>query len=131
MNRLFILLLLVSLAACSCGNKENPEKAAVEKSAQEYYAELIGGNYEAYVDNMVGSDSIPANYREQKITMVKQFVAQQKEERGGMLSTSVVRSVLDKTNTSADVYLQICYGDSTNEEIVVPFVKDHGKWKLK
>ncbi len=129
--RKFVLLFVALLAFWSCSEKKGENEA--EKAAKVYYGYLIDGKYENYVDAMVGSDSIPESYREQKITMIKQFVAQQKEERGGIQSVNVVRSVIDtvKTSISADVYLEVNFGDSIREEVVMPLILDKGKWKMQ
>jgi hypothetical protein len=130
MRRFFILFAIISVFLSSC-SKKTPEDAA-GKAAEEYYNYLIEGKYDQYVAAMDNSEGVPEGYRQQLITMAKQFVAQQKEERGGLKSAKRVNSVIDSaTHTKADAFLEVCYGDSTSEEVVVPMVLKDGKWKMK
>jgi hypothetical protein len=92
---------------------------------------MINGDYDKYVEGMFNTDSIPSSYHEQLVTMIKQFVTQQKEEKGGMKSARVVSSAIDTLHSTANVFMEISYGDSTNEEIVVPMILKNGKWKMK
>ena len=129
MRRFLILFAVISLILTSC-SKKTPEDVA-GKAAEEYYNYLIEGKYEEYVAVMDNTEGIPEGYRQQLITMVKQFVVQQKEERGGLKSVKKVNSVIDKSNTKADVFLEVYYGDNANEEVVMPMVLKDGKWKMK
>jgi hypothetical protein len=115
------------LSSCS---RKTPEDA-VGKAAEKYYNYLIEGKYEEYVAAMDNTESIPEGYRQQLITMTRQFIALQKEERGGLKSVKKVNSVIDKSNTKADVFLEVCYGNSASEEVLVPMVLKDGKWKMK
>jgi hypothetical protein len=47
---------------------------------------------------------------------------------------SEVRVVIAKTDTLqkyTNVFMMLCFGDSTNEEIVVPMVERDGRWMMK
>jgi hypothetical protein len=37
----------------------------------------------------------------------------------------------DTIQKYTNVFLVLCYGDSTNEEIVVPMVEREGRWRMK
>jgi len=129
MRRFLILFAIVITMLSSCSRK-TPEDA-VGKAAEKYYNYLIEGKYEEYVAAMDNTESIPEGYRQQLITMTRQFIALQKEERGGLKSVKKVNSVIDKSNTKADVFLEVCYGNSASEEVLVPMVLKDGKWKMK
>jgi hypothetical protein len=130
MRHFLVFLVCIIVIFTSCSSKKNQEDAA-GKAAGEYYNDLIEGRFEDYVAGMANTDSIPGSYREQLITMAKQFVAIQKEERGGLKAAKVVTTVMDTTRTVAEVYLEISYGDSASEEVVLPLIKEKGKWKMK
>lgn len=130
MRYCYVCMTCLVLMLLSCSSKTSHEDAA-GKAAGEYYKDLIDGRYDDYVAGMQNTDSIPETYREQLVTMAKQFAANQKEERGGMKSAKVVTTVMDTTHTVADVYLEISYGDSASEEVVMPLVLKNGKWKMK
>ena len=52
-------------------------------------------------------------------------------EHGGIDSVRVLRAVADTAARRADVYLLLCFGDSTKEEVLVPMVGGPEKWRLK
>ncbi len=78
------------------------------------------------------SDSVPDNYREQLVTNMKMFVAQQESEHHGIKDIRVVRTEVDSSGVKAQVFLMFAYGDSTSEEILVPMVIcENGKWLMQ
>jgi hypothetical protein len=42
-----------------------------------------------------------------------------------------VRASTDSVQKFTNVFLMLCFGDSTNEEIVVPMVERNGSWRMK
>jgi hypothetical protein len=43
----------------------------------------------------------------------------------------VSNAVTDTVRQFTNVFLVLCFGGSTNEEIVVPMVERNGSWKMK
>ncbi len=123
---LYITLLLI---AVGCGGTDPAEVASA--AAKEYYKLLLEGKYDEYVDGFYRPDSIPGSYRSQLIDNAKMFMAQQKEERRGLLDVRVVSAKVDTSLHVANVFLILSYGDSTNEEIVVPMVEQKGVWYMR
>lgn len=123
---LYITLLLIALG---CGGTDPAEVASA--AAKEYYKLLLEGKYDEYVDGFYRPDSIPGSYRSQLIDNAKMFMAQQKEERRGLLDVRVVSAKVDTALHVANVFLILSYGDSTNEEIVVPMVEQKGVWYMR
>ena len=76
-------------------------------------------------------DSLPPVYRDQLLVNVKQFMARQKAEHGGISEVRAVTFKSDSLQHRTDVFLMLCYGDSTKEEIVVPMVERGGAWRMK
>jgi hypothetical protein len=58
-------------------------------------------------------------------------VAQQQAAHRGIDSASATRSAIDSTLGVVQVFVMLSYGDSTQEEIVVPMVQRRGEWKMK
>ena len=102
-----------------------------EQLAKNYYAMLVDGQYEKFIDGTINTDKVPSGYKEQLITNIKQYVATQKEERGGIRDVRIVSSTYNIKKTAADVLLVLCYKDSANEEIVVPMIEKNGKWLMR
>ena len=124
---LLFMILMIGVGVTSC-KKEEIDPAAVEK---QYYQYLLDGKYEEFVDGHYQPDSIPGVYREQLITNAKMFVGLQKEVHQGMVKVDVAKASADTANHVANVFLNIAYGDSTTEEVVVPMVLVDGNWMMK
>lgn len=115
------------LAAC----KDEPKEDFAAKAAKAYYDSLVKGRYAEYVDGFCNADSLPQSYRDQLIVNAKQFAAQQLTDHGGIADVRTVTSRTDSVNGRTDVFLLLCFGDSTKEEVVVPMVECGGVWKMK
>ncbi len=126
-NLLWVTLILMGGAACS--NPTLEEMASL--AAKGYYDHLIRGEYEQFLEGKAGADSLPESYREQLLTSYKQFMAFQNKAHHGIHEVRISRASTDTAQHLTSVFLVLCYGDSVNEEIVVPMVQqDHG-WRMK
>ncbi len=127
---LVVCLCLGALFSVSCsGNSAKEDLAA--KAAKEYYDALISGRYGEYVKGFANSDSLPPTYEEQLMVNAKQFMAQQKEEHGGIVDVRAVYSRTDSLQGTTEAFLLLCFSDSTKEEVVVPMVQLDNVWKMK
>ena len=122
----FILALLLFMA---CANPSPEEMASI--AAKGYYNHLVNGEYEAFLEGKEGADSLPDDYREQLLTSYRQFMAQQNRDHHGILDIRISNAVTDTALQYTNVFLVLCFGDSVNEEIVVPMVERHGSWRMK
>lgn len=122
----FILGLLLCMA---CANPSPEEMASL--AAKGYYTHLMNGEYEAFLEGKAGADSLPEGYREQLLTSYRQFMAQQNREHHGILDIRVSNATTDNALNYTNVFLVLCFGDSVNEEIVVPMVERNGRWRMK
>ena len=114
----------------SCSNATREELASL--AAQGYYDHLIHGEYEAFLEGHCGADSLPADYRSQLLDGYKQFMSRQDSVHQGVREVRVMRAVADTLQPQVDVFLVVCFGDSVNEEIVVPMVElPDGRWRMK
>ena len=122
----FILALLLFMA---CANPSPEEMASI--AAKGYYNHLVNGEYEVFLEGEEGADSLPDDYREQLLTSYRQFMAQQNRDHHGILDIRISNAVTDTVLQYTNVFLVLCFGDSVNEEIVVPMVERNGSWRMK
>ena len=124
------LMLAATMASCG-GAEKTPEQQAIDTVVQSFEG-LIQGDYEAFLDGRSGMDNIPDDYREQLLVAYKQFMHQQRQAHGDISRIVPLRTQTDTIAHQMQVFLMVNYADSTNEEIVVPMVKDtDGLWRMK
>jgi hypothetical protein len=127
-------LLLFAFGFCalcwSCGQSIAPEEVAAQ-SAKAYYDLLIQGKFEQFVDGRYRADSIPSSYREQLIANAKMFMGEQEKTHKGLKQVQVLRVEPDTSQHVANVFLIFTYGDSANEEVVVPMMEQNGVWYMR
>ena len=129
-----MIVLLAVLAACGSATKEELASLA----AKGYYDHLIHGEYEQFYEGM-DQRTLPdgtalsdeAAYRSQMLDNLRQFMARQAQEHRGVLEVRVSNATTDTVQQLTNVFLVLCFADSTNEEIVVPMVERHGAWRMK
>ena len=119
----------IGLLAFGCSGNAGRDYAA--EAAKAYYDSLMAGGYAYFVDGFLTGDSIPPSYREQLIVNAKQYVSQTKEAHHGVNDIRVVCSKVDSVAKTTNVFLMLCFGDSVNEEVVVPMVAKDGVWYMK
>ena len=123
------LVSLVFLVA-ACGGPSREELASL--AAKGYYEHLIHGEYEQFYEGMDQRVlSGEASYRSQMLDNLRQFMARQEQEHRGVLEVRVSNVTTDTVQQLTNVFLVLCFGDSTNEEAVVPMVERHGAWRMK
>lgn len=125
-----LLPVVILLILVGCNTPTNPSDV-VSRTALEYYNALIRGDYSQYVDGFYQRDSIPPTYREQLLVNAKMFYFQQLEEHRGIVKANILRTDIDKSQQKANVFLRITYGDSTNEQIVIPMMKVKEVWYMR
>ena len=120
----------------SCGSATKEEFASL--AAKGYYDHLIHGEYEQFyegLDHRTLPDgtalSDEAAYRSQMLDNLRQFLAHQTQAHRGVLEVRVSNATTDTVQQLTNVFLVLCFADSTNEEIVVPMVERHGAWRMK
>lgn len=134
MRKFAVIVLLAVLAACGSATKEELASLA----AKGYYDHLIHGEYEQFYEGM-DQRTLPdgtalsdeAAYHSQMLDNLRQFMARQAQEHRGILEVRVSNATTDTVQQLTNVFLVLCFADSTNEEIVVPMVERHGTWRMK
>ena len=113
--------------ACSLSSEEMASLAA-----KGYYDHLINGEYERFLEGKDGLDRNAAeDYWKQLLDNCHQYIRQQETAHRGISEVRVVSAKNDTLQKYMNVFLVLCFGDSTNEEIVVPMVEREGRWKMK
>ena len=127
------ILIAVALLLAACGEKKmNVDQGKLAaKAAKHYYEQLLKGDYEAFLNNENRTNNLPDNYRKQLLLNLKQFVAQQDSVHHGIDSITLGASHFSAKDNTASVFLLFYYGDKTTEQVVVPMVKERGKWILR
>ena len=116
------------MTACSGGFSDDNRAA---EAAKMFYDSLFAGRADVFVAGHYDADSLPEKYFKERIDNARMFVGQQNDEHRGVISVRVSRSEVNDSLHTADVFLIFCYGDSTNEEIVVPMTELNGEWKMR
>lgn len=124
-----LLTLAFVMLFASCGNATPEEMASL--AAKGYYDHLLRGEYQQFLEGKAGSDSLPDDYREQLLTAYKQFMAQQEKLHHGIREIRIANAKTDTIEKYTNVFLVLCFGDSTNEEVVVPMREFEGRWRMK
>ena len=124
-----LFIVLVFLALCACSSPTPEEMASL--AAKGYYEHLLKGEYDKFLEGKAGSDSLPEAYREQLLAGYKQFMAQQNSQHNGINDIRVINAMRDTILNYTNVFLMLCFGDSTNEQVSVPMIEHNGSWRMK
>lgn len=125
------VLLLATLEFVSCKNEGPDAGQLAAVAAKGYYDMLLEGKFQEFVDGYNQPNRLPENYQKQLLLNAQMFVEQQQEVHKGMSKVNVLNAKADTAHHVADVFLQMVYGDSTKEQIVVPMVEVKGEWKMR
>ena len=120
--------LVILMGACSSPTREELASLA----AKGYYDHLIRGEYEKFLEGKdILAISDDASYRSQLLENYRRFMAAQQSSHRGIREVRIVRAKTDSLQAYTNVFLTLCFGDSTNEEIVVPMVEKEGRWRMR
>ena len=124
-----LFIVLVFLALCACSSPTPEEMASL--AAKGYYEHLLKGEYDKFLEGKAGSDSLPEAYRRQLLAGYKQFLSQQNSLHNGINEIRVINARRDTILNYTNVFLMLCFGDSTNEQVSVPMIEHNGSWRMK
>lgn len=128
---LIFMIFMMGLFFSSCREEKSDPGYLAGIAAKGYYDLLLEGKYKEFVDGYNQPYRLPNGYQDQMLMNAKMFVEQQQDEHKGMVKVNVLNAKADTTHHVADVFLQVVYGDSTKEQIVVPMVEVKDAWKMK
>ena len=137
-NNAALALLLITFHLSlftSCNNSRSPEEAAQAEAmavAQACYDRLLEGDYDGFLAFRHNIDDIPEALRPQLADAYKMYMATEEQLHKGVKKFTAARAELDSTTQVMQVFMQLDYGDGTQEEVVVPMVADaSGQWRMK
>jgi hypothetical protein len=126
----YFLLVLMLMLSCSDGKDLSRFDSGGARAAAEYFYELLAkGHSQAYVDNMQEASSMDTAKYSQFVDLMEQFLHEEKELRGGILSATATRDTI--SDSAAVVFMDVLFGDSTCEEVMLPLVYTRGRWWIK
>lgn len=129
---LWSLYLTMSLAtACSNAEGAAATDTLSEEKVVETYNHYIREEFPVYVDQMASLDDKSEDYRNQMANLMKQRYVQQKEEHGGPVSCRVIRLKHNPGKTYCEAYIEVTFQDRSFHEILIPFVKKNGEWRMR
>ena len=124
------IFVFLGMLGMSCGNPTAEEMASL--AAKGYYEHLIHGEYEQFLQGKAGLNKhSEEEYWNQLRDNCHQFVHQQERAHCGIHEVRVVNAKTDTLQKYTNVFMMLCFGDSTNEEIVVPMVERDGRWYMR
>ena len=122
-----LIVCVVLIDSLQFGN--SPADIAAQ-TAKQYYEWLLQGKYDQFVDGST-APQYPCITGRSWWSMRKMFMTQQKEEHRGIREIRIMNADADTVRHVANAYLVFTYGDSTNEEVVVPMVQRQVFWYMK
>ena len=125
------MIFMMGLFFSSCREEKSDPGYLAGIAAKGYYDLLLEGKYKEFVDGYNQPYRLPNGYQDQLLMNAKMFVEQQQDEHKGMVKVNVLNAKADRAHHVADVFLQVVYGDSTKEQIVVPMVEVKDAWKMR
>ena len=130
MRNVFLGLAACLLLACGSGTPEEMASLA----AKGYDEHLMRGEYRQFLEgkDFQALDTIGTidRLKEHEINL-RQFMAQQEKAHHGIREVRISNAQTDTIQKVTNVFLVLCFGDSINEEIVVPMVERQGRWRMK
>ena len=123
--------LLLAMAASPCGKGEPAPYSheAARLAAEDCYRSLVNGDYGRYISYLDVTDSIPADYSAELEDMAAQCAARQGETNPVVGVSSLTDSLV--ADSTADVFLDILFADSTHEVVCLPMVLRSGRWLVR
>lgn len=126
----FIPILAAVLLSCE-EDKTDYEAVAASEAAKEYYSSLSQGKDDEFTNGFARMKEYPEECRDEFRRNTEDFIKVQNERHRGITAVEISSAERDSINNTINVFLSVNYGDSTQERVVVPMVKDNYKWLMK
>lgn len=127
--RTFLLAAAIAMvASCSDGDGDSLTHKSVRSAAEGYYSLLAEGRYAEFVSGRADASSLPASYHSELTDMVAQYVA---EQTGGGLVCAVATADSIWPDSTALVFLDLQFADSTREQVCLPMVLRDKRWLMR
>ena len=120
----------------ACHRGENPDHQRSRNAAEKAYQLLIKGKYDDFVQQIYYADSLTDTYRQQLADRMAEYMQEESDRRGGLVSATAIHDTLFATSDTlfplqAHVFLELTFGDGSQHEIGVPMVKVGKHWRLQ
>ena len=127
----YIILMLTCLFSCSevANNLTEFSSAGARWAAEYFYSLLANGQGQVYVDNMQEASSMDSCKYVQFVDLMDQFLHEENELRGGIVHARANKDTI--VDSVSMVFLDVQFGDSTREEIMLPIVYTRGRWWIR
>ncbi len=125
--RIFAFFLIATIVACSSPSREELASLA----AKGFYEHLIRGEYESFLEGVYGSDSLPDDYKAELLDNYRMYMHRIQQYHNGIREVRISNAKADSSLHYMNVFLVLCFGDSVNEEVLVPMVEHQGSWRMK
>ncbi len=127
---LLLLLFLLFVAACTGSvDLSEPGAAGARRASEHFYDLLARGRGAEYVDHLYAARAMDSSMHSQYVDMMAQFLYEQGQATGGILSAKATRDTM--VDSTALVFLDVLFADSTREEVMLPLVYSEGRWWMK
>ena len=129
-RRIVMILCAVALASCG-GNKEEERTHEGARTAAERFCKMLrDGEYEAYVEGLSGALSGDSIMKKELTAVVRQYMEREQEVHGGISEATAVNDTI-YSDSLAQVFMDITYGDSSVEHVAMPLLYTNGRWKMR
>ena len=127
----YIILMLTCLFSCSevADNLTEFSSVGARRAAEYFYSILANGQGQVYVDNMQEASSMDSCKYVQFVDLMDQFLHEENELRGGIVHARANKDTI--VDSVSMVFLDVQFGDSTREEIMLPIVYTRGRWWIR
>ena len=130
------LIILSTILCVGCGDKGSKNESATippltDSIVNEAYNFFVTGDYHNYVLQMQSVSGKPDEYVRGMEILYKQHAAELRDNYEGIKSFKVNRLRTKEGDASATAFLEVTYGNGTEEEIMLTFIYDSGHWKLR
>ncbi|MBQ8968698.1 MAG: hypothetical protein IJ064_03065 [Bacteroidaceae bacterium] len=100
------------------------------EAAETYYGSLVKGDVEQYMQGLCNYDSLPEDYRSQLRDALLQYLGDEQRRHSGLISARAVRDTL-LDSLQAHVFVELQFGDSTREEVLLPLLCTPAGWRMQ
>lgn len=132
---LSITLVITLLYACRGDAPKQEEADAIspltDSAVEATYSLFTEGRYRDYALKMQSTEGKPEEYIKEMETLYKQHAAELRDNYGGIKTFKINRIRTKEGDPSAVAFLEVTYGNGSEEEIMLTFIHDAGQWKLR
>jgi hypothetical protein len=139
-GKILYWLLCIGGLLSSCGDSEPsvqessqsvvlnpPSRMRIEQICRAY----IDGDYVSYIGLMHNYKSKDQTYKQRLLNMMKQRAADRSLSQAVLEGYRTNRVKLHEPMKTAEVYVELSYGNGQQEEVVLPLIYDEGEWWVK